>query len=396
MNITSTNSGTAFQANPIIQNKSISKTKNKSVRDDFIIQIYPWIDQAEMKQLERVIASTFLTEHKLTKEFEAMVANYTKSKYVVATNNGSSALYTGLFALGVGKGDEVIVPNFTFVASCNAILLTGAKPVFCEVDENTFCIDPSKIEELITPRTKAIMPVHIYGQSADMTAIMKIARKHNLKVIEDAAQAIGVQWEGEHIGLQSDVATISFYGNKTITCGEGGVVMTQDKEIAEKVYRLKNHGRPKRGTFIHDEVGFNFSITEMQAAIGIAQMNKLPAIIEKKQRIADKYAAELSGIKDFQPVMIDERCSPVYWFTSFLTPYRNELEAYMKEQKVQTRKFFCPLHHQPCYADVIDPNAAFPISEKIYNQGISLPSAYGLTDEEQDYVIDRIKMFFGK
>jgi len=396
MNIPSANSTVTYPANPVIQNKSIPKTNNKSVRKDFIVQIYPWIGEAEKEQLERVIASTFLTEHKLTKEFETMVANYTKSKYVVATNNGSSALYTGLFALGVGQGDEVIVPNFTFVASCNAIILTGAKPVFCEVDSNTFCIDPTKIEALITPRTKAIMPVHIYGQSADMTSIMKIARKHNLKVIEDAAQAIGVQWEGEHVGLKSDLATISFYGNKTITCGEGGIVLTQNKEIAEKIYRLKNHGRPKRGTFIHDEVGYNFSITEMQAAIGIAQMNKLPAIIKKKQQIADRYVMELGDIEDFQPVLINEKCSPVYWFTSFLTLHRKELATYLKEQKIQTRKFFCPLHHQPCYADIIAPNASFPVSEKIYNQGISLPSAYGLTDEEQDYVIDRIKTFFGK
>ncbi|MEY4934847.1 MAG: hypothetical protein RIS64_1206 [Bacteroidota bacterium] len=359
-----------------------------------IIQIEPWIDHTELEQLKRVIDSTYLTEHKLTKEFEDALAHYTKSKYVIAVSNGSMALCAGLLALGIGHGDEVIVPNFTFVASSNAVLLAGAKPVFCEVDPNTFCIDVTRIEALITPRTKAIMPVHLYGQSADVPAVVAIAKKHHLKVIEDAAQAIGVLWEGEHVGLKSDLSIISFYGNKTITCGEGGVVMTQDKAIAEKVYRLKNHGRAKRGMFIHEEIGYNFSITEMQSAIGVAQMHKLPAIILKKQAIFDKYATELAGIRELNPVEIDKRCTPVFWFTSFLTPHRDALEKYLKSFNIQTRKFFCPLHLQPCYQGMFDENAKFPISTRIYEQGISLPSAYHLTETEQNFVIDRIKHFF--
>lgn len=359
-----------------------------------IIQIEPWIDEAELHQLKRVIDSTFLTEHKLTREFEEAVASYTKSKYVVAFSNGSMALYAGILALGIGPGDEVIVPNFTFVASSNAVILAGAKPVFCEVDEKTFCIDPTLIEALITPRTKAIMPVHLYGQSADVPSVINIAKKYNLKVIEDAAQAIGVLWEGEHVGLKSDLSIISFYGNKTITCGEGGVIMTQDKAIAEKVYRLKNHGRSKRGMFVHEEIGYNFSITEMQSAIGIAQMHKLPAIIERKQNIFEKYVTELANIEGLYPVEIDKRCSPVFWFTSFLTPQRAGLEAHLKKFNIQTRQFFCPLHLQPCYQDMFNTNVNFPISTQIYEQGISLPSAYNLTESEQDFVIEKIKDFF--
>ncbi len=361
-----------------------------------IIQIEPWIDHREMEQLKRVIESTFLTESTLTKEFETLVAEYTQSKYVIATANGSLALVAGLMALGIGAGDEVIVPNFTFVASCNAIILCGAKPVFCEVEEKTFCIDIQKIEDLISPKTKAIMPVNLYGQSADLPNILAIAKKYNLKVIEDAAQSIGVLFEGQHVGLKSDLSTISFYGNKTITCGEGGVVMTQDKEIAEKIYRLKNHGRAKRGTFIHEEIGYNFSITEMQAAIGIAQMKKLPEIIRKKRQIADRYYAELAGIEGLQAVEIDSRCEPVFWFTSFLTSQREALEKHLKDAQIQTRKFFCPLHLQPCYQNMIDKNTVFPISQKIYEQGISLPSSYQLTEMEQGYVIEQIKAFFAK
>jgi perosamine synthetase len=361
-----------------------------------ILQIEPWIDQAEMEQLKRVIDSTFLTESKLTQEFEQLLSTYTGAKHVIAVANGSMALYASLLALGIGPGDEVIVPNFTFVASCNAILLTGAKPVFCEVDPHTFCIDPACIEPLITVNTKAIMPVHLYGQSADMSALSRLAQAHGLRLIEDAAQGIGVQFEGQHVGLQSDLATISFYGNKTITCGEGGIVMTQDKALADKVYRLKNHGRSKRGTFIHEEIGYNFSITEMQAAIGIAQMHKLPAIIERKQQIYDRYLTELSDLPDFEAVYIDPRCRPVFWFTSYLSPRRAELEAYLQQQQIQTRKFFCPLHMQPCYQGMIDRSLSFPVSEYIYERGISLPSAYSLTDEQQDYVIDCIRHFFEK
>jgi len=361
-----------------------------------IIQIEPWIDNAELEQLKRVIDSTYLTESTLTKEFETAISEYTKSKYVIATSNGSMALVAGLMALGIGQGDEVIIPNFTFVASCNAIILAGATPVFCEVDPTTFCIDINKIEALITPKTKAIMPVHIYGQSADVPAVVKIAKKHNLKVIEDAAQAIGVLFDGKHVGLESDLSIISFYGNKTITCGEGGVVMTQNKEIADKVYRLKNHGRAKRGTFIHEEIGFNFSITEMQSAIGVAQMKKLPAIIKRKKDIFEKYSIELAGIQNLKPVEIDKRCQPVYWFTSFLTTERENLENYLKSFNIQTRKFFLPLHLQPCYTGKFNYSNSFPISTAIYEQGLSLPSSYLLTDDEQYFVIDRIKTFFSK
>ncbi len=359
-----------------------------------ILQIEPWIDDAEMQQLKRVIDSTFLTENKLTKEFEELIADYTGSAYVVAVANGSMALYSGLLALGIGPGDEVILPNFTFAASCNSILLTGAKPVFCEVDSRTFCIDPQSIEALITPKTKAIMPVHTYGQSADMQALQQLAQTYNIRLVEDAAQGIGVQFERQHVGLFGDLGIISFYGNKTITCGEGGVVMTQDKTLADKIYRLKNHGRSKRGTFIHEDIGFNFSITEMQAAVGIAQMHKLQAIITRKQRIHARYVSELSHLSDFEPAYIDPRCTPVFWFTSFLTPHRAELEAYLLKQQIQTRSFFCPLHMQPCYQKMMDSPLSFPVSEYIYHRGISLPSSYSLTDVEQDYVIDCIQNFF--
>ena len=258
-----------------------------------IVQIEPWIDDAELRELKRVIDSTFLVEHDLTREFEAMTARLAGSKHAIAVCNGSMALFVCLKALGIGPGDEVIVPNLTFVATANAVILAGATPVLCEVREDTFCLDAERAEKLITPATRALLPVHLYGQSADMAQVMALARCHNLKVIEDAAEGIGVTFEGRHVGSFGDMGILSYYGNKTITCGEGGMVLTDDDELAKAAYRLKNYGRDQKGTFVHESIGFNFSFTDLQAAIGIAQMKKLPAIVRRKREIHDRYVDEL-------------------------------------------------------------------------------------------------------
>ena len=359
-----------------------------------IPQVEPWIDEKEFDEVKRVIDSTYLTESKITAEFEAGIQQLTQSKHSIATSNGTTALYCGLKALDIGYGDEVIVPNLTFVASSNAVIMAGAKPVFCEVKKDTLCIDVEAAAALVTERTKAIMPVHLYGQSADMVAVKEFALEYNLKIIEDAAQGIGVKFKGEHVGLQSDVSAISFYGNKTITCGEGGIILTQSDTIAQACRRLKNHGRDRRGTFVHEHIGFNFSITELQSAIGVAQLKKLPEIIRRKQEICDIYNQGLGDISQLQILPIDERCEPVYWFTSYYAQNRAELETFLLSNDIQTRRFFCPLHMQPCYKDLVDPNLEYPISEKAYEQGISLPSAYGLKPEDQAYVIEKIREFY--
>ena len=198
---------------------------------DFILQIEPWIDSAELDELKKVVDSTFVVEHDLTKEFEQRICDLTGSKYAVAITNGTAALYCCIKALGIGPGDEVIVPNITFIASANAVLMAGAKPVICEVDDKTFCIDLKKAEKCINKKTKAIMPVHLYGQSCDMTALKKFVKKHKIHMIEDAAQGVGVLYKDKHVGTFGDLGVLSFYGNKTITCGEGGVIITDDEEL---------------------------------------------------------------------------------------------------------------------------------------------------------------------
>jgi perosamine synthetase len=277
------------------------------------------------------------------------------------------------------------------------VLLAGATPVLCEVREDTFCLDMKKAEALVTPRTKAVMPVHIYGQAADMTEVMSFATRHGLRVVEDAAEAIGVRFQGQHAGTFGDIGMISYYGNKTVTCGEGGMVLTNDDGLAKAAYRLKNYGRDQKGTFIHESIGFNFSFTDLQAAVGVAQMKKMPAIVQRKREIRDRYVAELADCTAIRPVYIDPRCEPVFWFTSFLCDDPAALGAFLRERDIQTRRFFYPLHLQPCYTSfsgVKGLNQDFSVSESIYNRGISLPSFYGLTADDQSYVIDQIRRFY--
>lgn len=359
-----------------------------------IIQIEPWIDNSELDELKKVIDSTYVVEHKLTKEFETRTKELTGAKHAIAITNGTMALFCCLKALGVGRGDKVIVPNITFVATANAVILAGGTPVFCEIDEDTFCIDPQRLEDLLKTDTyKAVMPVHLYGQAADMDAILKLKEKYNFKLIEDAAQGVGVSFNGKHTGTFSDCGILSYYGNKTITCGEGGIILTNNDEIARDCYRLKNHGRDQKGTFIHEHIGFNFSFTEMQAAIGIAQMKKLPKIISKKAEIEAKYREAFKDHPNIKNVFIDERSTPVFWFTSILVDHATELEKYLKENQVISRRFFYPLHMQPCYKD-LDIQGDFSVSERVYSKGLSLPSSVHLTDEEQNTVISLILKFY--
>ncbi len=362
-----------------------------------IVQIEPWIDAGELRELERVIQSTFITENDLTREFETMTAQLTGSKHAIAVCNGTVALFVCLKAMGIGPGDEVIIPNLTFIATANAVILAGATPVLCEIREDTFCIDMKRAEELLSERTRAVMPVHLYGQSADMTAVMDFASRHKLKVIEDAAEGIRVRFDGRHVGTFAEMGILSYYGNKTVTCGEGGVVLTNDDRLAAEAYKLKNHGRAKKGTFIHESVGFNFAFTDLQAAVGISQMKKMPAIVRKKREIHDCYVRQLRGIKGFQPAQIDSRCEPVFWFTSFLCDDTEGLSAFLQQQNIQTRGFFYPLHRQPCYADrkyIRNIDHDFRVSERVYKRGISLPSSYSLSEAEQAFVIEQIQRFY--
>ncbi len=360
-----------------------------------IIQIQPWISWLEIKEIFKVIRSTFITEGKATHLFETKTAEMTGSKYAMAYANGTLGLFAALKALKIGSGDEVIIPNLTFIATANAVIMAGAKPVFCEIDKDDLGISPSKISALINKNTKAIMPVHLYGFSCKMDEIVDIAKAHNLKIIEDAAQGVGVRYKDKHVGTIGDIGVLSYYGNKTITTAEGGMILTQDKELHQTCYRLKNHGRDKKGMFVHEHIGYNFAYTDLQAAIGIAQMKKLKTIINKKRKIFDRYFNELSSIKQLKFYKIPNQENPVYWFSSCYTKDKKELQDYLSKNGVQTRDFFYPLHLQPCYkSENFNINDDYRVSEDIFNFSLSLPSSVILKEREISKVIRLIKSFY--
>lgn len=311
--------------------------------------------------------------------FEAALAQETESPHAIALANGTVALHLALHCLDIGPGDEVIVPTFTYIASVNTIAQTGATPVFAESRPSDWLIDPDDIERRITPRTKAIMPVHLFGALCD-PAVNAIARKHGLKVIEDAAEALGARRGGRHVGYDADVTTFSFFGNKTVTTGEGGAVVARDPVLAARMRKLKGQGQSLERRYWHDELGFNYRMTNICAAIGTAQMERLPQILARKQAIADLYAAELSGnLFTFQQTESDVRSSN--WLVSLLLPPgcdRNGVMAYLAAQGIDSRPVFYCAHHMPMYQRT----EHFPIAEDIASRGISLPSYPALTDDQ--------------
>lgn len=356
-----------------------------------ITQIEPWIDYQEAIQLLRVVKNKYVTENKLTQEFENLIKNLTGSKHAISITNGSLALFAILKALNIGPGDEVIVPDLTFIATANSVLMTGAKPILCDINTNNWAIDPEKVEKLINKKTKAVIPVHLYGFAADLDQLRLITKKHNIFLIEDAAQGVGVLYNRKHVGTFGIAGILSFYGNKTITCGEGGIVLTDCDQIANDVYKLKNHGREKKGIFEHESIGFNLSFTEMQAAIGIAQIKKLNKIINKKKEINDRYRKQIDPQISLTPKPKNTR--QVHWFTSLKSKNVIGLQKYMSKNNVQTRRIFLPLHQQPCFRNLLNIQDNFSNSNFVYQNYLSMPSSYKLKNYELDLVAKLINDF---
>jgi len=358
-----------------------------------IPQIQPWIDEEELEEITNVVRSTYITENAATELFEDKIKQLTGAKFVVSMTNGTVALYAILKASGIGPGDEVIVPDMTFVATANAVILAGAKPIFCDVDPITCCIDSDKAEAMINNHTKAIIPVHLYGLGADIDNMVALCQKYEILLIEDAAQGVGVKYRHQHVGTFGKAGILSFYGNKTITTGEGGVVLTDDPILAEECYKLKNHGRREKGIFIHESIGFNFSFTDLQAAIGVAQLNKLERIIHRKKIIHDYYFEHLNGIDAIRFQFIpEETTTPVFWFTNIYIEDLESLVQYLDKNGIGSRRYFYPLHKQPCYSDMKSYNN--PISMDVYLHGLSLPSSVTLTDSQLSYIVQIIKKFY--
>lgn len=320
---------------------------------------------------------------KYVTQFEEMFACFCGTTYAAATSSGTTALHLALEALSIGEGDEVIIPDLTFVASANAVLYCGAKPIFVDVDGNTWNIAPAKIEERITERTKAIMVVHLYGHPCDMDAIMKIAQRHNLKVVEDAAEAHGAEYKKKRVGSFGDAGVFSFYGNKIITTGEGGMITTSDAELVEKIRFLRDHAMSKKRRYWHDILGYNYRLTNIQAAIGVAQMEQIDDFIEIKRRNAALYNSLLGGMNGITLPPEADGCKNVYWMYSVLIEddfglSRDKVMVRLKEKGVDTRPFFYPLHRMPIYKR----DGVYPVVEELSRKGINLPSATTLKEND--------------
>jgi perosamine synthetase len=361
----------------------------------------PWLPGREKEYANEAIDTNWISSAgKYIEKFEEDFSKYCGAKYGISCSSGFAALHLACAALGLKEGDEVIVPTFTMAACINSIIMTGAKPVLVDCDKETYCIDANKIEEKITERTRAIMPVHIYGHSCDMEKILQLAEKYNLFIIEDAAEAHGAEYKGRKVGAIGHVGCFSFYANKIVTTGEGGMCITNNLELAERIKRLRNHAFdvPR---FIHKEVGFNYRLTNLQAAIGVAQVENIEMLVEARRNVGIRYNQELKDVKELILPVEKDYAKNVYWMygvvlSDEVSLTKEEVMEKLKEEGVDTRSFFVPMHKQPAYVNKTVENAPdcegdFSISDKISERGFYLPSSSNITDEEIRFVCDKLK-----
>ncbi len=355
----------------------------------------PSITALEMEKVTAAVRSGWISSlGPFVDGFEKAFAEFCQVEYAVSVSNGTNALHLALVVLGVGLGDEVIIPDLTFVATANAVTYTGARVVCVDVDAQTLVMDPKALEKAITPKTKAIIPVHLYGHPAPMPNILKIARRHNIAVIEDAAEAHGACLDSKPVGVWGDVAIFSFYGNKNFTTGEGGMLVTSQSEINHRARYLRDHAMSGDKRYWHEVVGFNYRMTNLQAALGVAQLERAEEILEKKKNIFKRYhenLSELSGVT-LNPVA-SKNVEPVYWMicfqhNSFTENARNAFMDQLKKEGIDSRPFFYPISMMPMYDYV---KAETPVTYAVSVKGLNLPSYVDLSVEEIDKICVVIK-----
>ncbi len=360
----------------------------------------PDIGEDELKNVVEAVKSGWVSSKgPFIEEFEKGFSGYIGVKYGIATSNGTAALHLALMALEIKHEDEVIIPALTFASVANVVLYTGARPVFVDSHPEYWCINSSKLEEKINKRTKAIIPVHLYGNPCNMDSIMKIAKDYDLYVIEDCAEAHGAEYKGKKVGTFGDIVCFSFYGNKIITTGEGGMCLTNNEDLAQKMKVLRDHGMDVKQRYWHEVVGFNYRMTNLQAALGVAQLEKIDSFIERKRKIAKIYG---SFLKNVQGVVLHPEmpwAKNVYWLYSILVDDksygidRDELIGKLAKNGVETRRFFYPIHIMPPYKKYAA-DCQFPVTEKLSLRGINLPSSVKLAEEEIYKVAQLVNRFY--
>jgi len=358
----------------------------------------PKIGEQDVKRVAECVRSTWVSGiSEYVVEFEEKFSRYCGCRYGVATNSGTTALHLALATLDIKKGDEVIIPTFTMIATANAVTYTGAKPVLIDSELHTWNIDVSRIEEKITKRTKAIMPIHTYGHPADMDPIVEISEKYGLYVVEDAAEAHGAEYKDNKIGSIGHLGCFSFYANKIITTGEGGMIVTNDEKLAEKARWLRAHAFGRNGKhFYHEALGFGYRLSGLQAALGLAQLERIDEFVSIRRNNAKLYKSLLSELREKITLHPEAPWTKnVYWMYSILIQEsfgipRDELMKELELEGIETRTFFYPIHVQPVYAKQYQEDS-FPVADELSRKGINLPSGNSLTTEEVIYICECIK-----
>jgi perosamine synthetase len=359
-----------------------------------MIPVYqPSLDGREKEYVNQCLNSTWISSRgEFITRFETAFADYIGADYATTVCNGTVALHLAMDALGLGEGDEVIVPTLTYVASVNTVLQTGAKVVYADALAEGWNVDPQDVRRKITKRTRAVMAVHLYGLPCDMDALTALCQEHNLFLIEDCAEAFGTRYKGQHVGTFGDIATFSFFGNKTITTGEGGMVVARNSDVYQRACHLKSQGVSKTREYWHDALAYNYRMTNIQAAVGLAQLERADEILAKKRQIAMWYE---KGLRGFPVVMQPElpNCSHSYWMCSILTESsatRDALRARLKEAAIETRPLFYPAHTMPhCAVE-----GEFPVAIDISSRGINLPSYPALTEADVAGICKEVQGFF--
>lgn len=353
----------------------------------------PIIDKGEIEAVSKVLKSGFIIQGEKTKKLEEKFLNMTGAKYAVATNSGTAALHTTLYSIGIKAGDEVITTPFTFIASANSILMVGAKPVFVDIDENTFNIDPYKIEDAVTKRTKAILAVSLYGQSADYNPINRIAKKYKLLVIEDAAQSINATYKGKKSGNLADISCFSFYATKNIMCGEGGMITTNNKIYYDRAKRFRHHGQDEKVRYEYFDLGYNYRLTDMQAAIALTQLKRLEKVTKRRQKIASRYNQAFRDIKGLIiPYTADDRGHVYHQYTLRITKdfkmTRDELKIYLEKKGIQSNIYYPkPLYAFKHLQSVKINRKNYSVAERIVSDVLSIPVHPLLTKKDVSYII---------
>lgn len=359
---------------------------------EITIPVYrPSLAGNEKRYVMECLDSTWISSKgKFIPEFEGQFCKFVGSSYASCVSNGTVALHLALLALGIGQGDEVIVPTLTYIASVNAIAYTGAAPVFADSEAKYWQLDPQDVVRKITPKTRAIMAVHLYGHPCDLDSLRAIARENKLFLIEDCAEAFGTRIRGKHVGSWGDISTYSFFGNKTITTGEGGMVVSDDKTLIERVRHFRGQGLADHREYWHDVIGYNYRMTNVCAAIGVAQLEQATGLIDKKCQIAGWYKELLAGTSvRIQPEEAGKTSSN--WMVSVLvkeSEQRDPLRRSLADHGIETRPFFYPVHTMPMYSKHYERH---PVAEDIAWRGINLPSWPGLTRSDVELVCSSIK-----